>query len=426
MATAAGSSGEASKSQVSSSSSIRRGKKRATGDTANPSPVECHSQSFETIESEVEDFSDRIKQLSHEVLLRIYVDKTISEPPTQGTEGEWSAWYCQFTDATNVVEAGPSSVRGRHSEDDQEGQKKKRRNRGKKPAEEVDKAEQSPQLIDPKNERMKIGWNRNKIITTCGFSIVNPYTDRVILHEKSLTRHKPFPSIEPSNVQGPFQFYGVERWTSAPEQLFTTILVDDGREQRVGSSREMVFLAPTCDPHTPSPVHYFETVQQRFRHMDKTTMWATKSFRTRGHLNERVGYEPWAKEILIRHKTILKQVGLYQAIDATSEHFSRDPTILRSFLNYWSSVTNSFHFPCGEMSITLWDLRMMAGLSVIGEYYQEYVPTDEELSSFRLKSPRDAYHSKACLELFAELSQFDNITKIHYDDWLIYFSQRMK
>ena len=152
----------------------------------------------------MKDFSDRIKKLSHKVLLRIFVDKTTSERPTQGTEEEWSAWYCQFTDAANVVEAGPSCVHCRHSEDDQEGQKKKRRNRGKKPAEEVDQAEQLPQLVNPKNERMKIGWNRNKIITTCGFSIVNPYTDRVILHEKSLTRHRPFPSIEPSNIQGPF------------------------------------------------------------------------------------------------------------------------------------------------------------------------------------------------------------------------------
>ena len=141
MATAVGSSGEAFKLQVSSSSSIRRGKKRVTGDTANPSSVERCSQSFETIESEVKDFSNQIKQLSHEVLLRIYVDKTTSEPPTQGTEEEWSAWYCQFTDATNVIEASPSSVCGQHSEDDQEGQKKKRRNRSKKPAEEVDQVE---------------------------------------------------------------------------------------------------------------------------------------------------------------------------------------------------------------------------------------------------------------------------------------------
>ena len=123
---------------------------------------------------------------------------------------------------------------------------------------------------------------------------------------------------------------------------------------------------------------------------------------------------------------MLREVKLYYAIEATAGFFPRDPTILRGFLNYWSSVTNSFHLPQGEMSITLWDLKMMAGLPICGGYYHEYIPSDEELSGFKREGDRKAYHSEACLELFNELQQFDCITKIHYEDWSVYFSHGLK
>ena len=64
----------------------------------------------------------------------------------------------------------------------------------------------------------------------------------------------------------------------------------------------------------------------------------------------------------------------------------------------------------------------MAGLPIRGGYYHEYIPSDEELSGFRREGDRKAYHSKACLELFHELQQFNCITKIHYEDWSVYFS----
>ncbi|MGV7989109.1 hypothetical protein PJP10_32575, partial [Mycobacterium kansasii] len=79
-----------------------------------------------------------------------------------------------------------------------------------------------------------------------------------------------------------------------------------------------------------------------------------KEFRTRGLFTARHYYSDWAEAILLKHTSILARVGLYDAIEVTSRYFYRETTVLKGFLEYWSPTTNSFHFPYGEMSITLW------------------------------------------------------------------------
>ena len=82
--------------------------------------------------------------------------------------------------------------------------------------------------------------------------------------------------------------------------------------------------------------------------------------------------------------------------------------------------------PCGEMSISLWDLNRIAGLPIRGRIYDEWVPSDDELSQ-KKKGINEGFFSEACYELFAELPQFWGLKdKLPFEDWLVYFSHGLK
>lgn len=60
--------------------------------------------------------------------------------------------------------------------------------------------------------------------------------------------------------------------------------------------------------------------------------------------------------------------------------FCRCGDTIAAFMQFWSPVTNSFHLPCGEMSISFLDLRILRGLPIQGEPVDEYTPTNAEFA----------------------------------------------
>lgn len=47
----------------------------------------------------------------------------------------------------------------------------------------------------------------------------------------------------------------------------------------------------------------------------------------------------------------------------------------------WYSKTNTFVTPFGEIGISLWDLRCIGGLLIVGNLYEEYVSPNSAVSS---------------------------------------------
>ena len=56
-------------------------------------------------------------------------------------------------------------------------------------------------------------------------------------------------------------------------------------------------------------------------------------------------------------------------------------TIFKAFCELWCHTTNTFCTESGDMSICLWDLWVISGLPVDGAYYNEVIPSAEELLS---------------------------------------------
>ncbi|KAF8379072.1 hypothetical protein HHK36_028499 [Tetracentron sinense] len=62
---------------------------------------------------------------------------------------------------------------------------------------------------------------------------------------------------------------------------------------------------------------------------------------------------------------LIQRAGLLPLLKWHS--FSLDAPLLTAIVERWQSETNTFHFPCGEMTITLQDVAHILGLRVIGE-----------------------------------------------------------
>ena len=68
--------------------------------------------------------------------------------------------------------------------------------------------------------------------------------------------------------------------------------------------------------------------------------------------------------------------GVKDVILTMGVGFWRNNNIINAFVSFWSSATNSFIFPFGEMSITLWDLKGVCGLPVCGATFDECTPSN--------------------------------------------------
>ncbi|XP_027170520.1 putative disease resistance protein RGA3 [Coffea eugenioides] len=70
---------------------------------------------------------------------------------------------------------------------------------------------------------------------------------------------------------------------------------------------------------------------------------------------------------------------LGSSVYASRYSYDRCENILRAFFKYWCLSTNTLHTPVGELSIIFWDLYRLGGLSIDGSFFDEVVPSAQEL-----------------------------------------------
>ena len=130
---------------------------------------------------------------------------------------------------------------------------------------------------------------------------------------------------------------------------------------------------------TTSEVHdEFGLLGSRVR--DGEAKWGS-SFKVLGESFFTEGYWEWVEELLGQHRPFLKGCKLYEAIFASLFSYDRHASMIRVFCERWRPTTNTLHTSIGEVSISLWDLYRIVGLPIIGSFYDEMVPSVEELSN---------------------------------------------
>ena len=85
-------------------------------------------------------------------------------------------------------------------------------------------------------------------------------------------------------------------------------------------------------------------------------------------------------------------------------------SMIRAFCEHWCPTTNTLHTSIGKVSIFLLDLYHIAGLPIIGSFYDEMVQSVKELSNDATKSSLPP----SCRNLFLVYHQICSETKGRY------------
>jgi hypothetical protein len=136
-----------------------------------------------------------------------------------------------------------------------------------------------------------------------------------------------------------------------------------------------------------------------------------------------IGYTEWGAEVLTNHSFNLKGGEdhtdyICGAIYCSLCDYTASPPLLQSLLEKWSPQTNTFLLSYGEHTITLLDMLLMAGLPIVGDPYEEYIPPLKDLDPSLLLFP-NFYLS--LLTIWEDLSSKSEGQLVSFQDWCDYF-----
>ncbi|XP_060970444.1 uncharacterized protein LOC133037370 [Cannabis sativa] len=130
----------------------------------------------------------------------------------------------------------------------------------------------------------------------------------------------------------------------------------------------------------------------------------------------------WTEMILRQHPGTLRDAEIYGAISVSRYPFLMEPTVWRAFTELWGPLANTFHHSSGEMGISLYDLKVIGGLPILGIPYEEFIPLNAKLMQGPMRSPIVAEllrtHARICVHL--------KVTKVSWQQWVEYFYRKKK
>ncbi|KAF3581902.1 hypothetical protein DY000_02029014 [Brassica cretica] len=85
----------------------------------------------------------------------------------------------------------------------------------------------------------------------------------------------------------------------------------------------------------------------------------------------------WIGKMEALHEPTWRKAGIFEAIKASTYNITKNPSLLLSVSKKWCPETNSFVFPWDEATITLEDVMVLLGFSVLGSPVLESVHSSE-------------------------------------------------
>ncbi|KAG7594749.1 Aminotransferase-like plant mobile domain [Arabidopsis thaliana x Arabidopsis arenosa] len=93
----------------------------------------------------------------------------------------------------------------------------------------------------------------------------------------------------------------------------------------------------------------------------------------------------WARKMATLHETIWRKAGIFEAVNASTYNISKNTDLVLDVAEKWCPDTNTFVFPWGETTITLEDVMVLSGLSVLGSPVSATLDSSGEMIMAKLK-----------------------------------------
>ncbi|CAF2081365.1 BnaA06g02270D [Brassica napus] len=77
-------------------------------------------------------------------------------------------------------------------------------------------------------------------------------------------------------------------------------------------------------------------------------------------------FKSWATKMSLLHKPTWQKAGILEAVMASTKGFNKDTDLVLRMAERWCPDTNTFLFPWGEATVTLEDVMVLLGFSVLG------------------------------------------------------------
>ncbi|CAN6568095.1 unnamed protein product [Malus baccata var. baccata] len=130
-----------------------------------------------------------------------------------------------------------------------------------------------------------------------------------------------------------------------------------------------------------------------------------------------VGVLEWTKTTLRTYANVLRQVDIYGVVAVSRYPFRYSSNVWKAFCELWGPLTNTFHQGNGEMSISLYDLKVIGGLPILSVPYEEFIPPNHDLCK------KESYPSTLpeLLRIHSQLCKFYGQKQIFWTQWLDHF-----
>ncbi|KAL4282029.1 hypothetical protein GQ457_03G002280 [Hibiscus cannabinus] len=136
----------------------------------------------------------------------------------------------------------------------------------------------------------------------------------------------------------------------------------------------------------------------------------------------------WVDKMRVLHESTWKKAGIFEAILNSTYQIKRNSDLVLGLAEKWCCETKSFVFSCGEASVTLEDVMILGGFSVLGPPVfapletEESKEAEESLKSARLEIVRSKA-KKACPRLWMQRFM-DNGSEFEHEAFLAFWLSR--
>ncbi|CAN6552507.1 unnamed protein product [Malus baccata var. baccata] len=141
------------------------------------------------------------------------------------------------------------------------------------------------------------------------------------------------------------------------------------------------------------------------------------SVKVTGCATFQVGVLEWTETTLRTYESVLRQEDIYGDVAVSCYPYKYSSNVWKAFCELWGPLTNTFHQGNGEMSISLYDLKVIGGLPILGAPYEEFIPPNGDLCK------KEAYPSTLpeLLRIHSQLCKFYGQKHIFWNQWLDHF-----
>lgn len=99
----------------------------------------------------------------------------------------------------------------------------------------------------------------------------------------------------------------------------------------------------------------------------------------RSSLTDETGWAELLDLAIFFFRPILEQIDILKAIRTTQRQIKIHGPTYKSILSLFCHASNTCFTPIGQLEVSLLDMKMVTGVSILVDVYEEYIPLDEDL-----------------------------------------------